>query len=125
MLPSTLTTDGPEYVARTQTAFTPPDVDLQALRKAVPNDAFRRSTWRALVHLAPILTTTALFFVLGWHIDGVVAALDLPTNLKWVLKWTLWTVYWNVQAIAWAGFFTIGKVASSRTRNTTHPLSVV
>lgn len=118
MLPSTLTTDGPEYVARTQHPFVPPDVDLHALRKAVPNDAFRRSTWRALVHLAPILATTALLFVLGWHIDGAVAALALPANLKWVMKWTLWTVYWNVQAIAWAGFFTIGKGVPSQTRNT-------
>lgn len=103
-----LLTDGAEYTARTHTAFTPPDVDLRALRRAIPNEAFHRSTRRALAGIAPVFAATVLLGVFGWHIDTFVAWLALSRMWGNVLRWALWAVYWNAQGIAWAGLWSVG-----------------
>ncbi|KAI0634228.1 delta-12 fatty acid desaturase protein [Trametes polyzona] len=106
-----LLADGEEYVARTQSAFSPPDIAFQDLRRAVPSEAFRRSTRRALVGLAPVFLTTVFFSVLGWNVDPLVSRVPISQPWQSVLRWTLWTVYWNGQAIAWAGLWTVGHEA--------------
>ncbi|KAL1948476.1 hypothetical protein VTO73DRAFT_12551 [Trametes versicolor] len=106
-----LLTDGAEYTARTHTAFTPPDVDLRALRRAIPNEAFHRSTRRALAGIAPVFAATVLLGVFGWYIDTFVAWLALSRMWGNALRWALWAVYWNAQGIAWAGLWAVGHEA--------------
>ncbi|KAI0372500.1 fatty acid conjugase [Pilatotrama ljubarskyi] len=108
-----LLADGEEYIARTQTAFVPPDIELRDLRRAIPNEAFHRSTRRALVGIAPVVLTTVLFTFFGWHIDWVVARLPAAVPHAWreVIRWALWLVYWNGQGIAWAGLWSVGHEA--------------
>ncbi|EIW53388.1 fatty acid conjugase [Trametes versicolor FP-101664 SS1] len=103
--------DGAEYTARMHTAFTPPDIDLLVLRRAIPNEAFRRSTSRALVGIAPVFLASGLFILLGWNIDTQVSRLALPGIWRDLLKWLLWLVYWNGQGIAWAGLWSVGHEA--------------
>ncbi|EKM52311.1 uncharacterized protein PHACADRAFT_211585 [Phanerochaete carnosa HHB-10118-sp] len=106
-----LLSDGPEYTARQHAAFTPPDVQLSDLRRAIPKDAFRRSTLKALWGMGPVFLLTVVMSYAGLYIDWFVACLGwsaIPTRL---LKWTLWTLYWNIQGVAWAGLWSIGHEA--------------
>ncbi|KAI0634236.1 delta-12 fatty acid desaturase protein [Trametes polyzona] len=104
--------DGKEYLARTQTAFTPPDIALRDLRRAIPNEAFHRSTRRALVGIAPVVLSALGLAVFGWNVERLVAWTALGPGVgRSVLKWTLWGVYWNAQGIAWAGLWSVGHEA--------------
>ncbi|KAI0356910.1 delta-12 fatty acid desaturase protein [Trametes cingulata] len=110
-LKSAFLADGPEYVARTQTAFVPPDIELRALRRAIPNAAFHRSTRRALAGIAPVVLATVGLGVFGWHVDALAARLPVPGGWREVARWAMWLVYWNAQGIAWAGLWSVGHEA--------------
>ncbi|KAI0827412.1 delta-12 fatty acid desaturase protein [Trametes gibbosa] len=103
--------DGKEYIARTQTAFSPPDIDIRDLRREIPNEAFHRSTRRGLIGIVPVVFLTALCSAFGCYIDTLVIWSALVGPWRQVLKWSLWVLYWNVQGIAWAGLWSVGHEA--------------
>lgn len=109
-----LLSDGPEYIARQQTAFTPPDVQLSDLRRAIPKDAFRRSTLRAMQGIAPAVLLSLVVSYFGWNIDFWVPRLGWSPVPARLLKWTLWVIYWNFQGIAWTGLWSIGTYDCER-----------
>ncbi|KAI0318807.1 delta-12 fatty acid desaturase protein [Amylostereum chailletii] len=102
--------DGHEYITRTQMPFVPPDIDMQALREAIPKHAFHRSTKRALIGISPIVTSSALLFACAFYIDDAQPSLG-PISLTafaLVAQRLLWFAYWIAQGIALAGLWTIG-----------------
>lgn len=104
--------DGPEYVERTQTEFHPPDIDMQALKDAIPKIAFQRSTPKSLLYTSPIFTVSAVLFFLSRFIDSAYLSDGLdryPPFILLLIRWTFWLSYWALQGIAWAGLWTIGE----------------
>lgn len=108
--------DGPEYIKRTKTPFTIPDIDMAALRKAIPNEAFTRSTSRALTGILPIFIASFVFWAFAWNIDSLVHNFLAPDSvLGQYIKGALWLFYWITQGIVWSGFFSIGQLLSTYT----------
>ena len=119
MLLHRLLHDSPEYTARAQRApqLPPPPVPvpLAQLRAAVPARLFVRSTLWSLAYIIRHVACTYAIYALGTRIGWLNDALGLgkagaACAGRWALVGGLWTVYWGVQGLAFAGVWCLGAL---------------
>ena len=106
--------DSPEYVHRTKTAFVPPELDYAVLRKALPDEVWKRSTSKALIAFTRLVIISAALHAFGvWLVRGAPIPEDFPYAPEefshTALKVAGWAFYLWWQPITWAGFWALGK----------------
>ncbi|KAI0088627.1 delta-12 fatty acid desaturase protein [Irpex rosettiformis] len=108
--------DSPEYVERTKKPFVPPELDYVALRKALPEDIWRRSTTKSLIVFGRLIVISSLLHWFGlWLVRGAVLPAGFPYATHpftpTAVKIAGWAFYLWWQPIAWAGFWALGHDA--------------
>lgn len=110
-MPLKVLADGPEYLSRIGEPFTPPDVDMNALRAAIPKHLFERRTCQALLYTFRVFLIPMALCVFGANIDKLTNLVPGGPWTKSVVYWTLWCTYWWWQGLAWSGIWVLGKPA--------------
>ncbi|KAF8131462.1 delta-12 fatty acid desaturase protein [Boletus edulis] len=110
-MPLDFLADGPEYLSRIGQPFTPPDVDINALRAAIPKQLFERSTSRALLYTLRVLLIPVSLYVFATNIDKLTSLVPGGPLIKSIVYWTLWCTYWWWQGLAWSGVWVLGHEA--------------
>lgn len=111
--------DSPEYKERLQTPFVPPDLDLNTLRKALPNELWKRDTARGLLYLTRLIIVSLALLAVGiWLERGAVLpeGYTVSPRAHTAIRVAGWSFYMWWQSLAWAGFWSLGHEASD------HPL---
>ncbi|KAI0795567.1 delta-12 fatty acid desaturase [Abortiporus biennis] len=111
--------DSPEYIARRETPFAPPELKISEVHAAIPQHLFRKSIVKALYYVFRDVFFVALFFKTAIEFDS---ASLLFKNYFGLGKWSLraisvgfWLCYWWWQGIAMAGFWCLGHEAGHGT----------
>lgn len=107
--------DSPEYVERTKKPFVPPDLDYAALRKALPDDVWKRSTLKSLIVFGRLIVISSLLHWFGlWLVRGAVLPAGFPYAAHPItptaVKIAGWAFYLWWQPIAWSGFWALGML---------------
>lgn len=105
--------DSPEYQERIKKPFVPPQLDYVVLRKALPDDVWKRSTFKSLVAFGRLVVISALLHALGlWLVRGAKISDDFPYASEQFTRTALKAVGWAFflwwQPITWAGFWALG-----------------
>ena len=108
--------DSPEYRERLKRPFVPPKLDYVALRKALPDDVWKRSTFKSLLAVGRLIVISSLLHALGlWLVRGAQVPHDLPyaseAMARTAMKVVGWVFFLWWQPITWAGFWALGKFA--------------
>ncbi|KAJ7123136.1 fatty acid desaturase-domain-containing protein [Mycena epipterygia] len=107
--------DGPEYVKRQKTPFSPPHITFTELRAAIPPELYSKSTLRGLVYVAQDTISVAVLYFLCLSVDEVSATVTTKFQLSslssFTLYWFLWATYWLAQSISMAGCWCLGHEA--------------
>ncbi|KAG6380566.1 hypothetical protein JVT61DRAFT_4929 [Boletus reticuloceps] len=101
--------DGPEYLSRVGESFTPPDVDMNALRAVIPKHLFERRTSQSLLYTLRLVFIAMGLYVFGTSIDKLTSLVPGGPWTKFVVDWTLWCTYWGWHGPAWSGLWALGK----------------
>lgn len=111
--------DGPEYIQRTKTPFSPVKVTLAEVRAVVPKVLYQKHTLTGLAYVArDVLCAVALYNV-GWLIDPL--SRSLVEDYGWPMlfcvasKWFIWVLYWYWQGIILAGWWCLAHEAGHGT----------
>ncbi|KAJ6474779.1 fatty acid desaturase-domain-containing protein [Mycena sanguinolenta] len=111
--------DAPEYLARKNTPFVPPNFTIAELRKAIPPELHKKSLAWGLWIGARTVLCVAGFYYLGTTIETMTpvlaGSLRLGPTLTSLLRFTLWTTYWFWQGIAFASLWCYGHEAGHGT----------
>jgi len=108
-MPRKILADGPEYLSRTRELFTPPNVDMNALRAAIPKSLLERRTSKGLIYTLRVFLISVALYVFGGNIDELVGLVSGGLWTKSIVYWTLWCTYWWWQGLAWTGMWVLGK----------------
>ena len=115
--------DSPEYTARTRKDYVPPTVDLNALRAALPNELWERSTVKGLLVTLRVALICATSSALGYCLEQRSSFLFCLTTGRVLGLFAVsvaWIVYWWWQGLVWAGLWSLGTChleAHSKTYN--------
>lgn len=101
--------DGPEYLSRIGEPFTPPYVDMSALRAAIPKRLFEKRTSQALLYVLRVLLIPMALYVFGANINNLTSLVPGGPCTKYIVYWILWCTYWWWQGLAWSGIWVLGK----------------
>ncbi|KAJ7475899.1 delta-12 fatty acid desaturase [Mycena latifolia] len=111
--------DSPEYENRKKTPFSPPQILISEIHAAVPKHLFRKSTVKGLFYYARDILFTFLAGKLGSMIDPfcqkVEDVYDLGSTINFILRSSLWAVYWHWQGVIMAGLWTLAHEAGHGT----------
>ena len=109
--------DGPEYEARRKRGtFTPPDLSLKKLHDAVPRHLHEKSTLKSLSYILRHIAFTWSFYYLATFINIFTSsrfggnAFTTTLLLKYLVRPSLWILYWGWQGITFAGIWCLGMV---------------
>ncbi|KAL4260648.1 Fatty acid desaturase [Pleurotus pulmonarius] len=107
--------NGPEYEARLRKPFIPPTVSLKDVHAAVPKKLLQKDPLKATSYILRDIALSALLFKCGscinpWAESAFGGNLN-PGWQVWLVKNSLWTTYWWIQSLVWAGFFCLGHDA--------------
>ncbi|KAG7450490.1 uncharacterized protein BT62DRAFT_978594 [Guyanagaster necrorhizus] len=115
--------DGPEYLERRRTPFSPPTVTLKEIHDAVPKHLLKGNPVLATMYVLRDISFTLLLFKLASCIGETEGYIASPV-FRILVKSLLWLAYWWVQGLVWAGIFCLGHDAghgtlyrSTRTNN--------
>lgn len=111
--------DGPEYIQRTKTPFSPTKVTLAEVRAVVPKVLYQKHTLTGLAYVARDVLCAFALYNFGWFIDPL--ARSLVEDYGWSLlfgvasKWSIWVLYWYWQGIILAGWWCLAHEAGHGT----------
>jgi hypothetical protein len=110
----TMFSDSAEYIERTKQPFVPPNLDYAVLRKALPDNVWKRSTTKSLIAFGRLIVISALLHRLGlWLVHGATLPSEFPYASHPIghmaAKVAGWAFYLWWQPLAWAGFWALGK----------------
>ncbi|KAF8152582.1 delta-12 fatty acid desaturase [Crassisporium funariophilum] len=112
---SSLFRDGPEYIKRTQTPFTPTTVTLSEVHSVVPKHLHQKNTLKALAYVFRDVFCAVIVYKLGWMIDpfarDLVEKYGMSSAVGTVAKWSLWAFYWHWQGVILAGWWCMAHEA--------------
>jgi hypothetical protein len=111
--------DSTEYTKRKNTPFTPPKVTWNELYAALPKRVFKKSTIKGLSYVVRDVALAVVLYKLSWRMDWIVACVSKPLNASGiqtrVIKWILWTFYFNAQGIVLTSWWCLAHEASHGT----------
>ncbi|KAI9458739.1 delta-12 fatty acid desaturase protein [Boletus coccyginus] len=110
-MPRKFLADGPEYLSRVGEPFMPPDVDMDALRAAIPKCLFERRTNKGLLYALRVFLIPMALYIFGANIDKLTSLVSGGLWTKSIVYWTLWCTYWWWQGLAWSGVWVLGHEA--------------
>ena len=110
--------DGPEYEARIKRGtFTPPNLSLKQLHDAVPRHLHEKSTLKSVAYILRHIAFIWGFYYLATFINvftsspcGGDAFTITALLLKYLVRPSLWILYWGWQGIAFAGIWCLGMI---------------
>lgn len=126
--------DGPEYIERMNTPFSPTkvhtaapsfyytfltsfwqQVTLAQVHSAIPKHLHEKSTIKSVGYASRDIICAVIVYKLGWKIDtcakSLVADYNYSSLVGWLVKWGLWQAYWYWQGIVLAGWWVMGHEA--------------
>ncbi|KZS96675.1 hypothetical protein SISNIDRAFT_424253 [Sistotremastrum niveocremeum HHB9708] len=108
--------DSPEYLARKQKPFRPPNLTLKDIHDAIPKDLYKKNTLLSLGYIARDVFFSALFWHLANYIEPISDALaGQGALIQQTVRWGLWANYWFWQSVAWGGFWCLAHEAGHGT----------
>ncbi|KAJ8473321.1 hypothetical protein ONZ45_g16338 [Pleurotus djamor] len=110
--------DGPEFTARKETPFSPPEVTIAQLHAAVPKHLFKKSTAKGLYYVFRDVACAVIAYKLGTMINPFATFLlreGWNALLVRALKYSLWATYWHWQGVILAGWWCLGHEAGHGT----------
>ena len=105
--------DGPEYEARKKRGtFTPPNLSLKQLHDAIPRHLHQKSTFKSLGYILRHVAFTCGFYYLATLINILIPSCSggnaFAMLLKYLIRPSLWILYWGWQGIIFAGIWCLG-----------------
>ena len=105
--------DGPDYEARKKRGtFTPPNLSLKQLHDAIPRHLYQKSTLRSLAYILRHVAFTCVFYYLATFINFPIPSRcggnAIALLLKYIIRPSLWILYWGWQGITFAGIWCLG-----------------
>ncbi len=97
--------DSPEYLERKRTPFVVPNITIAEIRRAVPPELFKKSTFWGLYYVARALISAYVVYKL---------TLFIPLAAPYVGSvgvWVLWATYWWTQGLVLAGWWCLSHEA--------------
>jgi len=109
-------TDGPEYIERAQKDFVPSNITIKQVNDIVPKECFERSTPKALWYWGRDIGQSIVLWWMASKIEDVavpfVKSQGWGSEVQFGVKWGLWSLYWVMQSISFAGMWLLGMYFS-------------
>lgn len=111
----TLFEDGPEYRQRQATPFRPTKLTLEQVRAVIPQEAFQKSTSKAMHYVIRDIICAVLVYKLSFYIDPlskqVATKYGFPPILASAFSWCLWAIWGYCQGITLTSWWVLAHEA--------------
>lgn len=103
--------DSPEYLARSKSDYAPPIIDVNELRRSLPDDVFRKSTLKGLLLTLRVALICYALFIVGSYLERCNSS-DLTflggDHVRALALGIAWLLYWWWQGLVWASLWSLG-----------------
>ena len=103
-------------------------ISITEIHAAVPQHLFEKSTSRALYYVSRDILFSVAFYRVATYIDPLarmLASHEINKFAIFVLRWTLWFVYWWWESVTLAGWWCLGEVSHVVHLHTPNPNQIV